>query len=1045
MKSLNSVLQEAQGIEESDLEKSLYEAIIHGTKASNSLPGEDDGLAYYESLPEFQARIANFRERIVQLILNLASNVDSSDDLFNLSYLRDADPSELSTFEPITNIIELLLENVDGSLNEAAGTGASSFKNAGQQQLETAVSKSELVRDVRAGLHGVVTHANIDRPQAKFAVPVDNTRNPFKPSIVHKPNAIVPLPPGGLSLVEQSGEVNPETEAHARSIGMDIEKALQPRYPHPYEVEIKESLNNLPTELTEKGSLFEKPAPLSEVPCHWVDTKEKLSKMCDELKGELAIAVDLENHSYRSFQGFVCLMQVSSSKTDYLVDTLAVREHMSMMNEHFTNPAMIKVLHGSDSDVLWLQRDFGVYLVGLFDTGQAARVLEYQSFGLAHALKRHVNVRANKAFQLADWRVRPLSEDMFKYAREDTHYLLYIFDTMRQELLQAGGEDAVFNVLKRSAEIALSVYEKELYTSNSAAAFVKRKNLQLSPPQMAILGAVYSWRDAIARREDESTQYVLPDRMLVRIALDMPLVASELEHSCNPLPPVVQTRVTELLAVIRSAHDSPMEDDNDEDAEVRVLTSPRSSKQASSSKPGVGTAQPISISTPGSVHIGLNASKSSFVPIGSSLASNASTKKSQVSFAEAARAGSKGSGRKGAIMRDEMKARATPSPVLTTEQLYDTAGWQFVSDPDWKATAVAQATANVGGTLSQPATLPKTRQANAPSNYMTALATKTQIGQEQLSNSGGSFGALAKPSSAVNASLSMDDSAGVDHPGSGVEGNGDIDMPADADALESDDIPRSMAEIYRISNRNRKRNKEKKKQKDENGSGATQTKTQSDSLGEVSGDEANSSRKRSKEEENTEDAGGNGDDAIRFMRDIGWVEGGNKPIATLLVDGAPVEPQHLAGASTESQAGSAGHGHSHGHSQQGSKAGTSNAGSSKGGAGAKGRSARKTQSSPKRKGSTGSSPSSSRGKQQTQKHFDYTAAAETSGVSSKASGAGFSYSDAAAAAAGVRAPVAARGNNQDRQKKPAQNNQSQQNSAPQYRKGNSNVGSLSYR
>lgn len=29
-----------------------------------------------------------------------------------------------------------------------------------------------------------------------------------------------------------------------------------------------------------------------------------------------------------------------------------------------------QVLHGSDSDILWLQRDLGLYVVNMFDTGQ---------------------------------------------------------------------------------------------------------------------------------------------------------------------------------------------------------------------------------------------------------------------------------------------------------------------------------------------------------------------------------------------------------------------------------------------------------------------------------------------------------------------------------------------------------------------------------------------------------------------------------------------------------------------------------------------------
>ena len=34
-----------------------------------------------------------------------------------------------------------------------------------------------------------------------------------------------------------------------------------------------------------------------------------------------------------------------------------------------------QVLHGSDQDVLWLQRDLGLYVVNMFDTGQVRMTL----------------------------------------------------------------------------------------------------------------------------------------------------------------------------------------------------------------------------------------------------------------------------------------------------------------------------------------------------------------------------------------------------------------------------------------------------------------------------------------------------------------------------------------------------------------------------------------------------------------------------------------------------------------------------------------------
>ena len=68
-------------------------------------------------------------------------------------------------------------------------------------------------------------------------------------------------------------------------------------------------------------------------------------------------------------------MQISTRTKDYLVDTLELRDELHILNSSFTNPDIIKVLHGSDSDVVWLQRDLGLYLVNMFDTWQAARVL----------------------------------------------------------------------------------------------------------------------------------------------------------------------------------------------------------------------------------------------------------------------------------------------------------------------------------------------------------------------------------------------------------------------------------------------------------------------------------------------------------------------------------------------------------------------------------------------------------------------------------------------------------------------------------------------
>lgn len=69
-------------------------------------------------------------------------------------------------------------------------------------------------------------------------------------------------------------------------------------------------------------------------------------------------------------------MQISTRTHDFLVDTLKVKEILGdKLRDIFDNPEITKVLHGADYDIEWLQKDFSLYVVNMFDTGQAARVL----------------------------------------------------------------------------------------------------------------------------------------------------------------------------------------------------------------------------------------------------------------------------------------------------------------------------------------------------------------------------------------------------------------------------------------------------------------------------------------------------------------------------------------------------------------------------------------------------------------------------------------------------------------------------------------------
>ncbi|XP_078482794.1 exosome complex component 10 [Ciona intestinalis] len=362
----------------------------------------------------------------------------------------------------------------------------------------------------------------IKKPQLMFKDAVDNTHARFIPKISYKPNPLKPLPKE-LVLLNSQDNIN-ENEGNSIVISNLTHSQAEAIYDHPYKYELEQ--------FKPSSSQLETPTPIESGPidpdsCIFVDEVNGLHMLMMELEEESEIAVDLEAHSLRSYQGITCLMQLSTRKRDYIVDTLALRADLNILNQVFTNPKIVKVFHGADQDIRWLQRDFGVYVVNLFDTGQAARVLDL-GFSLEYLVNHYCKPEdeVDKKHQRDDWRIRPLSKDMLKYAQGDTHYLLFIYDMMKLDLLEkAGGARLMHEVIDNSRDICLLKYEKPIIDDTSHLKLLRKgagKIEDWKPQHLEALRLIYAWRDKLARQEDEGCGYILPNKKLVQIAKTLP-------------------------------------------------------------------------------------------------------------------------------------------------------------------------------------------------------------------------------------------------------------------------------------------------------------------------------------------------------------------------------------------------------------------------------------------------------------------------------------------------------------------------------------------
>ncbi|KAK9908142.1 hypothetical protein WJX75_003265 [Coccomyxa subellipsoidea] len=346
------------------------------------------------------------------------------------------------------------------------------------------------------------------KPQAHFKkVLADNSDAPFE----HR---------------SRNGQVHGSSQA----VEEGLDDGSADVYVHPFGREILQLIrDSSSSEASVRGVPASLPKPIACSEWDWIDTAEQLYNATQEFKRAQQVAVDLEHHALRSYLGITCLVQLSTGDKEYLIDALALHDHMHLLQDIMENAKILKVVHGGENDISWLQRDFHLYLVNVFDTEKACQVLGYEERSLAHLLQKHCRVTANKQHQRADWRIRPLAEESVEYARTDVHYLLYIAEVLRSELNKRA-PDALEEACRRSQVMSLNLYSKPASQASVAGALnaVLRKHAAAAdtsasgPRLVECVHVLCRWRDHVARQQDESLQYTMPDALLLSLATTPP-------------------------------------------------------------------------------------------------------------------------------------------------------------------------------------------------------------------------------------------------------------------------------------------------------------------------------------------------------------------------------------------------------------------------------------------------------------------------------------------------------------------------------------------
>jgi ribonuclease D len=281
----------------------------------------------------------------------------------------------------------------------------------------------------------------------------------------------------------------------------------------------------------------------------WVRTEDGLRMLARSLEGCRAIGLDSESDSLYHHKDKVCLVQIATDRGDaFLVDTLALRD-LSSLTPAMADPALVKVLHGADYDVMTLRRDFGFSLASLFDTMIAARLLGKAEIGLAAVARDELGVALSKDSQKDDWSRRPLTPRQEAYALADVAHLVELWQRLSAKLAAAGR----LSWLREECD-AVALLEPAARRRDPEAYLAVKGARRLSPRALAALRELHAWRERRAEERDTPAFKILGNESLLRLAELRPRDAAALRAVPGVLPRL-QRQAGELLAAVRRAEE----------------------------------------------------------------------------------------------------------------------------------------------------------------------------------------------------------------------------------------------------------------------------------------------------------------------------------------------------------------------------------------------------------------------------------------------------------------------------------------------------------
>jgi len=221
------------------------------------------------------------------------------------------------------------------------------------------------------------------------------------------------------------------------------------------------------------------------------------------------VAVDAERASgYRYGQRAYLVQLRREGAGTLLIDPIACPD-LSGVDGALTG--VEAVLHAASQDLPCLA-EIGYRPRLLFDTELAGRLLGYPRVALGTMLEEVLGYRLAKEHSAADWSVRPLSEEMLRYAALDVEILTDLRDALAGQLAEQGKTEWARQEFAAEAAAPPPPPRADPWRRTSGIHRVRTRR------GLAVVRELWTVRDQIARDADLSPRRVLADQAIIEAA-----------------------------------------------------------------------------------------------------------------------------------------------------------------------------------------------------------------------------------------------------------------------------------------------------------------------------------------------------------------------------------------------------------------------------------------------------------------------------------------------------------------------------------------------